>query len=104
MSGSNHPEEAQGQLDMIAYNVAHDALRGLESHEDICSLRYEGIAKAMEESKEQIKGIYSRLWMIAGTLILILLGITAWQYQQNEQNRDKFEQTVIKILREGAAK
>ena len=92
---------SQEQLDTRALELAKEAHSGLDTHEEICSLRYEVINSSLVENKQDIKGVYNRLWAVAGILILTLLSATAWQYQQNERDRDKFEQVVIKVLREG---
>lgn len=66
-----------------AETIAQAAANRIDSHEKVCSIRYEGINKGIGE----LKGILK--WLV-GLLIASLLAITAWLYQElNERTKDR---------------
>lgn len=81
--------DAQTEVDTRALELATKVEAKLESHEDICALRYLGIEKALGELKATAataaldfkaatSGIYKRLWLGVGGLVAVLLGLVAW--------------------------
>jgi len=78
--------------------VAHEARAAVhevdvaqKGHDKICAIRYESIAVGMKSQSDSIKGLYNRFWAAAVGVILVLLGIASFQYQQSEDHQGEFE-------------
>ena len=52
-----------------AMDVAYRADRKIDSHEVLCSERYEGIKAGMSDIKGDIKTLASRMWIASGSVI-----------------------------------
>ena len=52
-----------------ALDVSHRADRKIDSHEDICSLRYKGIQTGMVTITDDIKTLSTRMWIASGSVI-----------------------------------
>jgi hypothetical protein len=78
--------------DGAARALARDAMRRadesfhmISAHERVCVERYDsindkldGLTEAGNQRRESIRGIYGMLWVVAGTLVLILLAIVGY--------------------------
>lgn len=60
-----------------ALSVAHKASRKIKSHEEICSIRYDGIAKGMTTITDDIKTLSTRMWIASGSVIVACLALIA---------------------------
>jgi len=62
-----------------ALTVAYEAKHKIDSHEDICALRYTGIQDGMHTIVIDIKTLSTRMWLFAGSiigvLVLIIMGL-----------------------------
>lgn len=65
----------QEQLDMRAIELAKEALTKIDTHEQICSLRYTGIEKANNALFSELRKINSRWLYVGGSIMLIMLTI-----------------------------
>lgn len=58
------------------------AYEKIESHEEICAVRYEAIGKTLQEVKDGLKGHNRAAWAIAMS-ILGFLAVQAWNGAQD---------------------
>jgi hypothetical protein len=58
-----------------AMDVAYRADRKIDTHEDICALRYSGIQSAMTDLKAEIGKQGNRMWIAAGAVIMACLSV-----------------------------
>jgi len=62
-----------------ALNVAYEAKHKIDSHEDICALRYSGIIDSSKAIREDLKMLSTRMWLFSGSIIgvlfLIIMGL-----------------------------
>lgn len=49
----------------------------VDSHIDVCAVRYEGIAEQMRGINARLKRIEQMVMTVAGTVILFLMGLVA---------------------------
>lgn len=74
-------------VDHEARAAADKAHQRIAAHEDLCAERYRVIAASLarletsgEQRRESIKGIYDRLSLERGALVLLLLGIVGYLF------------------------
>jgi len=64
-----------------AMDTAYRAERKIDSHEDICALRYAGIQAGMEKIVKDLNTLATRMWVAAGsvigTLVLVIIFLAA---------------------------
>lgn len=70
--------DAQRQIDTRAIELAQTALNKIDSHEKVCQERWTAIAKSLGKVESGIADIFTRLWVIAGAVIFVLLGIVGF--------------------------
>ena len=63
----------QKTLDTRALEVAMEARTKIDSHEELCALRYAGIENTMKNIMKGQDGLYSRFWAMAVGVISVLL-------------------------------
>ena len=61
-------------IDQEARDLANKALALIQEHDRVCAERQKNIIDKLEGLSDGVKGLYSRFWAGAGTIILILLG------------------------------
>lgn len=64
-----------------AMDTAYRAERKIDSHEDICALRYKGIQVGMENIVKDLGVLSTRMWVAAGsvigTLVVVIIFLAA---------------------------
>lgn len=104
------PEGAEQVSDAVAYearNIAKDAARDIQSHEEICAERYEGIRATlvkMENSfDKQLGMIWKILASVGGTFFTIIIGLLAFlaktQWDANAASQSRAD-TKIEMLQQ----
>jgi len=58
-----------------ALDVAYKADRKIDSHEDICSLRYKGIQMGMATITGDIQTLAARMWIASGSVIAACMAV-----------------------------
>jgi hypothetical protein len=61
--------------DQLARDAANKALASIAAHEQVCAERQGHIIQGLAELKQDVKGLYSRFWLAAISLITILLSV-----------------------------
>ena len=66
----------------IVQKIANDALKTankannkIDSHEEVCSIRYDGIAQTMNNIQRDIQILSTRMWVAAGATIGACIGL-----------------------------
>lgn len=68
----------QQAIDTRAIELAMKALTTIELHEKTCEQRWGHVAEKLGELNTNVGGLYSRMWGIAASVIVILLGIVGF--------------------------
>lgn len=58
-----------------ALDVSYRAERKIDSHNDICSVRYEGIQKGMTSIIDDINTLSTRMWVASGSVIASCIAV-----------------------------
>jgi hypothetical protein len=82
----------------------------IEAHEDICAIRYSQIHNSLQDIKDAVKAIgdsqsksapkaetdrlWGVLWGLAGSLIVLLLGVSGWLLTHPDWASPKHTQAV----------
>jgi len=74
----------ENSLDSRAIEIAMEAKTLVNSHEKVCAERYSNIIEKLGDGKIEIRGLYTRFWVVACSVISFLILI------------------VILLLKEGA--
>ena len=80
---SRDGEDTRGAfVDQEARDMARSAEARIEKHEAVCAERYENINTTLAELKSKIAsstaGLWNRIWIATGALIILLLGVIGW--------------------------
>lgn len=75
------------QMSLQAHDAALKSELGLSSHNEICAVRYKHIETAIELLNTALRGIYDRMWSIAGAVLILLITALGGLYvmQKNDQ-------------------
>ncbi len=68
----------QEQINTRAIEIATKALATIELHEKTCEQRWGHVAEKLGELNTNVSGLWSRLWTVAGGLILMLVAIVGF--------------------------
>lgn len=52
-----------------ALSMAFKADTKIDSHNDLCALRYKNIQQSMANMKEEMNVLFTRMWVFAGSII-----------------------------------
>ena len=80
---TGNAEAARGTfVDQDARDMARSADSRIATHEEVCAERYKNINETLAELKARItsstSGLWNRIWLATGALIIILFGIIGW--------------------------
>lgn len=88
-----------------ALKIAHEARSAVrevdlnqKGHDKLCALRYKAIEAWLETHSADIKGLYARFWAAAIGVIIVLISIAGFQYQQAETHKESFEKMVTEAI------
>ena len=65
----------KNDIDMQAIQMATEAKNELSAHEQVCAERYSHIIDTANEAKLRIESLYTRFWVVACSLVGLLLTI-----------------------------
>ena len=63
----------ENSLDSRAIEIATEAKTLVTSHEQICAERYSNIIEKLGDSKTEVRGLYTRFWVVACSVISFLI-------------------------------
>lgn len=70
--------EPQAAINTRALEMATQALTRIESHEQVCAERWKNVHSVLLGLKGSVDGLYSRWWIVSGSLIIVLIGIVGF--------------------------
>jgi hypothetical protein len=56
-------------------DVAYEAKNHIESHEDVCSVRYEGLKDKISTMSTSVDKINTKMWLASGSAIATLVTV-----------------------------
>ena len=68
------PEEINRKINDAA-EVAYQAKNRINTHEEVCAIRYKGITESMVGIKKDINTLATRMWLAAGSVIAACLAV-----------------------------
>ncbi len=58
-----------------ALGMAFKADNKIDSHNDLCALRYKNIQGSMKALADEVDAIFTRMWIFAGSIIAALFSV-----------------------------